>query len=314
MVADFTNSHLSSIQRDCTDLSGDSELVVGEIYGLRQWTIKTDSNTPALVGHHGGAWHTVGSNLALCDRNIKEVDVRLQLGVTEDELIDVATHLFSDNVSLDLLLVVDCGQKVCMSIRRPASRYAPLIVTGTLPVTAQPRLRRAAAVSFEELYRQTLQDRASSLRLVGRVMLDDHRPAEPSCTCGYYAYTDESSLNRNSSWRDGSVFGIIKGYGQVTQGSKGFRCEKAEIVALTRPQVSDHGSYRAPVFVSSVWQELDRLFTEVVPPEVRVVPDLAALLHAARGLVTPADRRQDPPLPYNNGGFLPYTLPPVRPW
>lgn len=59
--------------------------------------------------------------------------------------------------------------------------------------------------------------------------------SQPSCTCGFYAYNNEDSLIRNSYTNDSAVFGLIKGYGKVTIGTKGFRAEKADIVALTQP-------------------------------------------------------------------------------
>lgn len=59
--------------------------------------------------------------------------------------------------------------------------------------------------------------------------------SQPSCTCGFYAYNNQESLIRNSYTNDSAVFGLIKGYGKVTIGTKGFRAEKADIVALSRP-------------------------------------------------------------------------------
>jgi len=59
--------------------------------------------------------------------------------------------------------------------------------------------------------------------------------AQPSCTCGFYAYNNVDSLVENSYTQDSSVFGLVRGYGKVTIGSKGFRAEKADIVALAEP-------------------------------------------------------------------------------
>lgn len=50
--------------------------------------------------------------------------------------------------------------------------------------------------------------------------------AHPMCSCGFYAYHD------GSVYPTGQVTGVIEGYGKTTVGTKGFRCEKARIVAL----------------------------------------------------------------------------------
>lgn len=57
-----------------------------------------------------------------------------------------------------------------------------------------------------------------------------HGPvASPRCTCGFYAYYD------GTIYAPGRITGIIEGYGHVTVGTKGFRCEKAIIRALYLP-------------------------------------------------------------------------------
>lgn len=47
-----------------------------------------------------------------------------------------------------------------------------------------------------------------------------------NCTCGFYAYW------RPPRPRRGSMIGVVEGWGKVVVGPKGFRCEKARIVAL----------------------------------------------------------------------------------
>lgn len=58
--------------------------------------------------------------------------------------------------------------------------------------------------------------------------LSMHRHDLYRCTCGFYAYYDES---QHAAPR--TIEGIIKAYGKVCIGPKGFRAEKAEIVALS---------------------------------------------------------------------------------
>lgn len=51
---------------------------------------------------------------------------------------------------------------------------------------------------------------------------------DPSCECGFWAY-DEAGFEPH-----GQVTGVIEGFGRTTIGTKGFRCEKARVVALAR--------------------------------------------------------------------------------
>lgn len=52
----------------------------------------------------------------------------------------------------------------------------------------------------------------------------------PDCDCGFWAYYDRAQ------WGDAPVRGVVKAYGKTTLGTKGFRAEKAEIVALYLPE------------------------------------------------------------------------------
>lgn len=52
---------------------------------------------------------------------------------------------------------------------------------------------------------------------------------DPECTCGFYAYWGAENLHR--MWIT-SIVGVIDGYGRVTIGSYGFRCQKARVLAL----------------------------------------------------------------------------------
>jgi hypothetical protein len=57
----------------------------------------------------------------------------------------------------------------------------------------------------------------------------DHVPVGTArCRCGFYAY----HVKRDGGDFSGAVDGIVEGYGVVTVGSKGFRCQKARILAL----------------------------------------------------------------------------------
>lgn len=50
--------------------------------------------------------------------------------------------------------------------------------------------------------------------------------ADPSCGCGFWAY------HYGGADHSGDVTGVVSGYGKTTIGEKGFRCEKARILAV----------------------------------------------------------------------------------
>lgn len=69
-----------------------------------------------------------------------------------------------------------------------------------------------------------------------------HEAPRESCSCGFYAYTQPEHIELTSCdcfaclvLSEPRVRGLIKGYGNTLIGSKGFRCERAEIVALLDP-------------------------------------------------------------------------------
>lgn len=57
----------------------------------------------------------------------------------------------------------------------------------------------------------------------------EHQVAGMNCSCGFYAYFD---LDHNPYHSRSNILGLIEGYGVATVGSRGFRCEKARLVAI----------------------------------------------------------------------------------
>lgn len=55
---------------------------------------------------------------------------------------------------------------------------------------------------------------------------------EPGCTCGFYAYWDVPVVDQ-SPFR---IVGLVEGHGRVVIGEKGFRCQKATILAVATGQ------------------------------------------------------------------------------
>ncbi len=72
----------------------------------------------------------------------------------------------------------------------------------------------------------------------GSPHMDEPPPVPPThtfadCRCGFYGYFDGS----NDFYTPGYVTGVIRGYGEVIIGTKGFRAMKADILALHIPPV-----------------------------------------------------------------------------
>lgn len=71
-----------------------------------------------------------------------------------------------------------------------------------------------------------------------------HRVAGLDCTCGFYAYFDTDA---NPHHLPGNVLGLIEGTGRATVGSRGFRVEKARLVALIKPTALPYLSSGRPI-------------------------------------------------------------------
>lgn len=66
-----------------------------------------------------------------------------------------------------------------------------------------------------------------------------HQLASLNCTCGWHAYFDGSNDYASQRWimhNQYGLSGVIEGWGKCVVGSRGFRCEKAQIKALVVPQ------------------------------------------------------------------------------
>lgn len=99
----------------------------------------------------------------------------------------------------------------------------------------------------------------------------NHRPGSLSCTCGFYAYFDTAYDNPYDD-SPGRIRALVDGYGVVTVGSRGFRAEKAKIVALIISKGRrDHMTERvvanyAPVPVFTKRRDALEQFPLVGPP------------------------------------------------
>lgn len=231
-------SHLNNIQRLCTNLEGDTELVVGEVYGMRQWNLyKNSHQVTSLIGHNSKSWDVAGVNEAKCALTHRNVYRYVRFDTSEwgpekaartlelelERMFFQNPEMADITVSLPQLIR---ARKATMSREAYAPYFPWVIINGG-------SFFRVEHDGFIDLVNEVIE-----FKLVGRNPVPPHQVTDPGCTCGFYAYTDEHSLDKNS-YRgqefNNSIFGIIKAWGYVTEGTKGFRAQKAQIVGLTVP-------------------------------------------------------------------------------
>lgn len=97
------------------------------------------------------------------------------------------------------------------------------------------------------------------------------------CGCGFWAYWDMTALAANRfavTGRGLPVLGVIAGYGRVLIGERGFRSEKAKIIALA-PAFSVQAEVSRPS--RDLWDQGQWVTGSLVDP----VPDLVQQQHAA---------------------------------
>lgn len=102
---------------------------------------------------------------------------------------------------------------------------------------------------------------------------EQHAIPDEKCQCGFYAYTDLRHEETADYHGEGFITGIVQGTGRTLIGTKGFRCEKAEIVALLDP--TRGGKKKAD------WRSRQRFLIERVYPDVPMLPNRSALLEFA---------------------------------
>lgn len=219
---------MNDIQQLCT---GDAELVVGSIYGLRQWSVIEADNRFAgvkggLYGHNGYAWNVDGHNEATCalaklwvPHTTEHRDERMS---RKEVIACVMSAMFSFYVwyfSMPVVVTIGVGGK---------------------SFTKTFGNRNLVASWIEEFFPRFGKRQVTLDFRVGSDVQNNHEIISPNCTCGFYAYTNEDYLRKNSVEMNYNVFGIVRAWGNVTIGSGGFRAQYAEIVGLTRlPEEGD---------------------------------------------------------------------------
>lgn len=238
--------HLSRIQDACT--GDEPEFVMGEVYGVREWfmpdiwTIEVGEVFP-LYGHFNKAWDPTHTTVAVChadnasstlvlhpaqDYDVEDIEALIRREV--DGWLD---ELFTGNLGIDPqtaelhLAFSPIGVTEARFMRRDVWRPADWLLDDPFMPTREIQIPMKLVAAVRTGSGTVL------VRITGKKT--DHPAGHPTCTCGIYAYHDWASLNLSGVPRERSVFGLVKAYGRVTVGSKGFRAQKADVLAFTRP-------------------------------------------------------------------------------
>jgi hypothetical protein len=232
------------VQDLCT--GDDVELVLGETYGLRVWSIYSTAdingygqwNTAPddfrLIGHFGNEWDLTQPLVGRCQAD----DDRLEQYVTFGSHMDAELVEFTvRNIVSEILEVLpETVPMMDLSRTRIHVHFGRAVrsVDWMLEDPFDDSRRLLVPSDFMQQVRTQELTRAL-VSITGRPL--PHAVGHPACTCGIYAYHDKNSLQlRKTENSRGFVLGLVRAYGHVTLGTKGLRAEKAQAIAVTTPQ------------------------------------------------------------------------------
>jgi hypothetical protein len=240
-------THLNKIQQLCTNLNDEPEFVVGHVYGMRQWFLQPEvrklqgseewTEPARLQGHNDFAWDLSQPNQAACELHYWTAfyDFVLSEYAIDHVYLELDRRIreaFFENPNSTAVWVMLEGSSIEMHIGRDQyfdRKFGPP-VEFPWKITSGYREVRINGTKNPNSYLSFLR-----FTLRAQIPTVPHDVTDPRCTCGFYAYTNPEALYENSKRRADSYFGIVKAWGKVTQGTKGFRAEKAQIVGLTVP-------------------------------------------------------------------------------
>ena len=123
---------------------------------------------------------------------------------------------------------------------------------------------------------------------VGRVytpaLTSTHKPGALGCSCGWWAYMDQTLT---TTWASGgtrasSVSGVVRLWGRMTRGTRGYRAQYADIQALIEPEWAgddrEKGSLFGATTRADIWERVVQKYA------VPVVPDLESAFQSVRSL------------------------------
>jgi hypothetical protein len=298
--------HLTEVQELCTGAA--PEFVAGSIHGLREWFLYDGSYTqyeytvtepghPELIGHFGQSWVATQTSEATCQALpvIRTEEVPIEKGTDHEEAeYNIRQHasdwfdeFFSENT---LLNPSTATAYLAFSAQGPGnSQYVRGDTYRSIDWLLDDPFSDHRSIQIPMNFRRAIAKGLGVAVLKIRADRKEHRPGHPDCTCGIYAYHDLLSLKPTPRAFPTAVFGLVNAYGHVTVGTKGFRAEKADVVALTLP--APYSSRPR-----SMQESLDSLVDSWQDHGITLVPTLEDLLiFAERGgyLEKPEDLQQE---------------------
>lgn len=217
----ITSDHLHVDLSEEPTMAGESEfsgfdLALGEVYGLRHWDIDDLGRLQAVAwGAQADFWKP-GVNTARCLSGYTQTTIKVP-GLVDPYTGEVRR----------VEKVEEEREKVPVtSWPDPDGNEQPLDVSSFNIV--QEKVVRTHVTWYDGttgVYDGKVS--TQQIEITGAHLVPDEH-----CKCGFYAY---SGREQDQHTGLGYIAGVIKGYGRTLIGPKGFRCEKAEIVALLDP-------------------------------------------------------------------------------
>jgi hypothetical protein len=195
---------------------GEFDFTVGSLRGLRVWNLESGG---VLRGSFGADWAD-GENVAYCP-NDQTRDGPVAVLATAKAFAQWCRHQRISPEDPRIRLVSGPGQAAAL----PAGSRWIELRDGFLPLPDAARLRQVLASGHER----------ADCHAVRMWLRHPHQVPGPNgeCGCGFWAYwTPEQA---GSVYRPARpVLGVIEAYGRTRIGEKGFRAEKARIIAVCR--------------------------------------------------------------------------------
>lgn len=218
------------------------DFAVGEVYGIRHWKIDECGRLMPVAWSNQAFWRS-GVNVAVCANGYETTKKKIRV-------------------------VVDPSGKgrdaLSVEVEYENVPYPDLDPMSRIKILQQTAVR--SHVQWSDGTTETIDGRLQYQEIV---QTQAHEVPNENCTCGFYAYNSRENDQHSQAQ---FVGGVIKGYGRTLIGPKGFRCEKAEIVALIDPT---RGGKRN----SAERRERLKLLQHVYP-DVPILPSWQAALAA----------------------------------
>jgi hypothetical protein len=174
------------------------DLAIGEVYGLRLWKTDQYGRLRARNWSRAEPWRP-GVNSAKC----------LADAVSNAGIQDILDPTGAGRRAVDVMAEQDSYRSIVGPVGPPPQQY----------------------------YRVRWDDGSTGVYADLKFKTSEpHEAPSENCSCGFYAYTDPKSHEIDGYYPASPyVLGVIKGTGRTLVGTRGFRCEKAEIIALLDP-------------------------------------------------------------------------------